>query len=351
MKKTLTVLFILCLLLGGTIPARAAEPPALKVTANSRLFVLDKDREVLIEAEDGITIEPGDAIYIELLSDVGSITPKIAEGYKIIADLAQGAQIVERTAIENHKALVSAWRASSAEIPAKYGLAQAYRNAQECGEAVAALRISPQEKKQVLEAYQQATEAEFKYFAVIQTVGWVGTAGQDLYGTIKAIKRTAGNMMAAETKILFVPVAYATIMAGSAFELDNTAPVVDFAYVEDEAEMLFGSAASFTVNVRDQDKLFLGYSMRPDLNLLAQNPNADIIYIDFLAKPSFNRIGDLRFFSFTGKYFYTFEEGKLEKLAVVYDKEYDAFLIKTRRLSTYVISDVPLVYNGAGSAQ
>lgn len=344
MKKILLLcLAILMIALNGTAAFAVTEATAIKVDSNSRIFVMDSERELLVAASEGQILEPGRNIYVEILPEDGeSISTKVASQYKVAMDYVDGSALVEKAEIENKKytVLTDEFKLISGE--AQYGLKQVYSSKLELIEAVNALEIDENTKTEIIKTYTQKEETGYNYFVSIQTKSDYYTDLQNLYASVKVIKRTSSASAAAASRMLNISVGYQKMTAGSTFEVENEYPVIDFEFVDNETEMLFGMSISYTVNVREQSNLYMGYSMRPDVKVVEENPMADIQFIDFLAMPTFNRMGDLRFFTSAESYIYEYKNGNLTLLQTTYDSDYDAYLLKTRNLTTYIISDRPL---------
>ncbi|MEG2174522.1 MAG: hypothetical protein RR135_03425 [Oscillospiraceae bacterium] len=114
------------------------------------------------------------------------------------------------------------------------------------------------------------------------------------------------------------------------------------AETECEITIVNDETATFTVDTQGQGKLLLAATTKFDADIAAKYPDANL---DFLKMngASFNKTGELRIFADKGSKLYQIKaDGTLVKVKADYDDVDDAFVIKTRTLGSYVISDVEL---------
>ena len=103
--------------------------------------------------------------------------------------------------------------------------------------------------------------------------------------------------------------------------------------------------ASFEVKASGQDDLFLGYSTDADKAIVVANPDAEINFLDFDANPTFDFMGDLRLTVEDPEktnFCYELKDGKVTPIGK-YNAEDECFEIRTRQLTSYVLSDKELV--------
>ena len=100
------------------------------------------------------------------------------------------------------------------------------------------------------------------------------------------------------------------------------------------------------VRVYDGDKAFLGHNYKADKKVLIANADtgADISFLNFKGKPSFNSTATVYFYQVDEKGF-VYEltaEGKIKKSAAKWSEDDGAWVLKTRALGSYVFSDKEL---------
>lgn len=115
-------------------------------------------------------------------------------------------------------------------------------------------------------------------------------------------------------------------------------------YEEDEEFEfeLYGDAGYFIVNTVGQGKLVLWNTTKFNADVAAKYPEANLDFINGCGA-SFNKTGELYLYADEGSYLYALKaDGTLAAVKAEYDEYEEAFLVKTRTLGSYVISDVEL---------
>ena len=118
----------------------------------------------------------------------------------------------------------------------------------------------------------------------------------------------------------------------------------DIAY----SNLTFKTINGDDVNVRvyAKEKYFVASNANADNKILIANADsdADISFLNFPAKPTFNSNATIYFYSVDEEAFiYENKDGKLVKSAAKWDEDEGCWLLKTRTLGSYVISDKALV--------
>ena len=111
------------------------------------------------------------------------------------------------------------------------------------------------------------------------------------------------------------------------------------------------------VRVYDGDKLYLYSEVDADTDILKAyaDTDADITFLTFKGKPTFNATATVRFFKEEGTYIYANNDGKLSRITaasagsagqtagnVKWDEDEGCYILKARTLGSYVFSDKPL---------
>ena len=365
MKKVLASVLAVSMAASMTSMAFAVDATSIKVDNSSKLYK-DNDGSLVEVSPVDLTAKPGQTIYVEILpgNPGEEITSKVAGQHKVLLDWNVGKELVESAEIESKKVTETTGKYIYKEADAPYELAEEYESLEALKAAVEAVKVhtdadceepecdddghftalSEEEQKQLLADFQAETATSYKYLAAIKLKSSYSTKKLDLLGSVKVVKKTSGNHDDISSKDINAVVGYDSVSAGDSMSIDNDAPVVDFEGIEDEIEILFSNTASFTVNAKGQGDLYLGYSVKPITSVIDQNEEANIDFISFPAKPSFNRMGQLRLFASEGSYVYEMGTNGLKKVEATYDEDYEAYVIETRTLGSYVIADRELKY-------
>ena len=111
-----------------------------------------------------------------------------------------------------------------------------------------------------------------------------------------------------------------------------------------DVEITWGSdeVAMFEVNVSGQGKLNLAYNTDFNKEFADKYDYANIDFVTFEGTPSFNRTGKLYIYADADTYLYEVTEDGAKAVKAEYDEDYEAWVLNTRTLKAYAISDVEL---------
>lgn len=120
--------------------------------------------------------------------------------------------------------------------------------------------------------------------------------------------------------------------------------VVSFADdASDEFTVEFGDDAYFVFNARGQGKLNLAYNTKYDKDFAYDYDDANIDFINFEGEPTTNRTGTLYIYADEDSYIYEVTSKGAKKInGAYYDDDEEAWVIRTRNLTSYAISDKKL---------
>ena len=120
--------------------------------------------------------------------------------------------------------------------------------------------------------------------------------------------------------------------------------VVSFADdASDEFTVEFGDDAYFVFNARGQGKLNLAYNTKYDRDFAYDYDDANIDFINFEGEPTTNRTGTLYIYADEDSYIYEVTSKGAKKInGAYYDDDEEAWVIRTRNLTSYAISDKKL---------
>ena len=119
--------------------------------------------------------------------------------------------------------------------------------------------------------------------------------------------------------------------------------IVSFDKEAGEIDIDFEDVATYTVDVDGQDKLNLAWNTDFDEDFGAMYNYANLEFITFEGKPSFNKTGTLYIYAEDKNTFvYEATEDGAKAVKAEWNEDYEAWEIKTRKLTSYVVSNIEL---------
>ena len=112
--------------------------------------------------------------------------------------------------------------------------------------------------------------------------------------------------------------------------------------INDVVNATFGDEAEFEVDVTGQGKLNLAWNTDFNKEFAAMYDYANIDFLTFDYTPSFNKTGTLYLYAPEDAFIYEVTADGAKEVKAEWDEDYEAWVIKTRTLSSYAISDVEL---------
>lgn len=195
------------------------------------------------------------------------------------------------------------------------------------------------------------TTKSYAYFVTMKTKANATASAADLMGTMRIGKsstdaKTPGRGFVEFGFTLDNNKAGADTGNGSSYTVTGSTKVLDFNN-QGDIDITFTSTtgndqATFTVDATGQSKLNCGYSIKFNSEFAAKYPAANLEFISWAANPSFNRIGELQIYADPDTYLYQLTEDGFKEVNAQYDETYEAYVIKTRTLGSYVVSDIEL---------
>ena len=128
---------------------------------------------------------------------------------------------------------------------------------------------------------------------------------------------------------------------GSELESGKTG-IVSFDSADGEVDIDFGDVATFTVDVTSQGKLNLAWNTDFNKEFGAMYDYANLTFFNLEGTPSFNKNGTLMVYAEPDTFFYEVTADGAKAVDAEYDEDYEAWVLTTRTLSSYVVSDVEL---------
>ncbi|HWP50190.1 MAG TPA: hypothetical protein VN626_00700, partial [Clostridia bacterium] len=193
--------------------------------------------------------------------------------------------------------------------------------------------------------------SKYCYFLAIttKTRSATTTAVNDVYGTVKLRKTTGDDEYRFDYDDVFLDIDFE--VGYTAPEDSNVIPVTpalfepgeDFDEYDDETFDFEADSYSYiVVNTNNQKKIVLGMDTDYDDDIADKYPNANLDFFNGNGA-TFNKLGYLYLYADNSNYIYSVESNNsLKKINASYDSYEDCFVIRTRTLGRYVISDTKL---------
>lgn len=194
------------------------------------------------------------------------------------------------------------------------------------------------------------TESGYAYWVKISTKESTGTKDIDLVGDI-SIGRTKSSAKGNEVTLGVTLTNTDNANKGDYTDREDDVyiepgerAVVSFADdASDEFEVEFGDDARFVFNARGQGKLNLAYNTKYNKDFAYDYDDANIDFINFEGEPTTNRTGTLYIYADEDSYIYEVTSKGAKKInGAYYDDDEEAWVIRTRNLTSYAISDKKL---------
>lgn len=122
----------------------------------------------------------------------------------------------------------------------------------------------------------------------------------------------------------------------------GTTGIVTFDKEAGEIDIDFEDIATFTVDVDGQGKLNLAWNTDFDKEFGAMYDYANLHFFNFEGTPAFNKTGTMMVYADKDTFIYEATEDGAKEIDATYDEDYEAWVFKTRKLTSYVVSDVEL---------
>lgn len=193
------------------------------------------------------------------------------------------------------------------------------------------------------------TDSGFAYWVKISTKESTGTKDIDLVGDI-SIGRTKTSAKGNEVTLGVTLTNQNNQNAGDYTDVDSDVyiepgerAVVSFADDASDVVVEFGDDAWFEFNARGQGKLNLAYNTKYNKDFAYDYDDANIDFINFEGEPTTNRTGTLYIYADEDSYIYEVTSKGAKKInGAYYDDDEGAWVIRTRSLTSYAISDKKL---------
>ena len=191
------------------------------------------------------------------------------------------------------------------------------------------------------------TSTQYEYWVKISTKDSATTKDIDVVGTISVGTSKSSAEKDEKLSIDFTLTNANTDNDGYFDDVDSDITIEDgeraVVSFSDDAEDLiieFGDDAWFEFNARGQGKLNLAYNTKFNRDFAYDYDHANIDFINFVAEPTTNKTGTLYIYADEDSYIYEVTSKGAKKInGAYYDDDEGAWVIRTRHLTSYAISD------------
>ena len=172
------------------------------------------------------------------------------------------------------------------------------------------------------------------------------TKVEDLAGTIRVGRTASTAKKGPEFKLDISFFSDATKKSNPDFDggelTSGKTGIVSFEKEAGEIDIDFEDTATFTVDVDGQGKLNLAWNTDFDKEFGAMYNYANLHFFTFEGTPAFNKTGTMMVYADKDTFIYEATEDGAKEIDATYDEDYEAWVFKTRKLTSYVVSDVEL---------
>lgn len=358
MKKALA-LILAAMMVAGTSAVAFAATPDVAVDPASPTYVWDSEERIYVV--DG-NIEYGDSLAFDL-TGVDAQESSKNKGYKVFPDWSVGESLVEDSKIERVKVRTYTTTYTMVAVSAEVN-GTTYTKGQPMTKEDYDAYIKALKDQGVLASdlvnyakTETKTGSEYRFMAVVDLKDSTTTKVSDLVGDIRVGKTSSAAKNAADEGFyveLNAEVKHYSENAGSeendsvsvicdsnnvnfVLDIDKDADVTDIEFGKD------GNLALFTVDLNGQSDVNVGYSTKFNADVADKYDEANLEFLNFTASPVFNRTGDLYIYADEDSFIYEVTADGLKEIKnAEYDEDYGAWYLRTRKLTSYVISDVEL---------
>lgn len=193
---------------------------------------------------------------------------------------------------------------------------------------------------------QPTTVRDFGYWAYIDTKKSTTTKDIDIVGKIYV---GTSKSDAEDEPGFYVDVTLTNKDVGNKdyIDVDSDAyiepgqrAVLSFADDADDVVIEFGDDAYYEFNARGQGRVNFAYNTNFDRDFAYDYDHANIDFINFVAEPTTNKTGTLYIYADEDSYIYEVTSKGAKKInGAYYDDDEGAWVIRTRHLTSYAISD------------
>ena len=342
MKKLLAMTLAVAMVLSLAAVSFASSDVKLDYMLDRGIFgepcYYDSDDDArVVKYKDGYVFEYGETIYLPLIGTeitedgkAGTVKTLISksnavDGLKVKTSFDFGEKYVDSVKITQKKIDTSVYDAVDGAVkPAKLEVGKSY-----------------------------------VYFVAVKLKDTLKTDATDVIGELQFDKSATRNKAIDPNGKYDDEFDYKKDTKNFGFEVKYAAPDKDVDVVTDDRQLfkfsdldddeyeialIDSDIATFTFDARGQKDMVL--AANDDFNgaISAKYPTANLEFLNVEASDSFNKLGTLRVYAEEGYYLYALNEnGEIVNAKAKYDKDDECYVMRTRTLGSFVLSDEELV--------
>ncbi len=179
----------------------------------------------------------------------------------------------------------------------------------------------------------------YSYVAVLPVLFLAGEQKANVRGSITLGAHSTGNY---KRKFSFVIRDDGANPYADNYLCDGKDFYINFDSSVHQANLIFDDKAQFSVDAFNQGAVNVGYTLSPFSDIMYGYPQEKLQYLRFIHNPVFDRVGELLLYYPENSFIYEVVNKSLKRADAKYSAEKGGFVLKTRRLGDYVISQRPL---------
>lgn len=181
------------------------------------------------------------------------------------------------------------------------------------------------------------TSLGFRYVAAVDILDTADIRPHTLRGFIKIAKRA--NASAPEVSLTILVRQDGRDSTDRLVTCGQKKLLLEFSHAEETVQIAFYDRGFFEVDVTGQGLLDVGCTTEPVTDIAERYPGAALKFLTWDKRPFFNRSGELVLYAEPGSFLYALHGNSLVEITEGYSEQEGGFVLTTRRLEGFVISD------------
>lgn len=292
MMRILAVALIMVLLCAVCV---LADEPAVAVIDGTQVFVAEPGGEPCRIESDGDSLRavvmPGSTIYFSIAN---AVRAEDLNGLRVVVDWSKGEEMTGTPRIEYRRMM------------------------DETGE----------------------TSLGFRYVAAVEILDTVDTKPHTLRGFIKIAKRA--NASAPKVSMTILVRQDGRDSSDRVVACSQKQMLLEFRRTEEAVQISFYDRGYFEADVTGQGLLNVGCSTDPVTDIAERYPDTALKFLTWSKPPFFDHAGRLLLYAEPGTFLYAIQGNMLTDIVAEYSEAEGGFVLTTRRLEGFVISDSAL---------
>lgn len=199
---------------------------------------------------------------------------------------------------------------------------------------------SPAIEYREMMAADGVTSLGYRYVISMQLADVIDDSAHTLRGTIKLVQRR--NQKAPTVSFTLLLKKNAETDGYHAIKSNSQNVWIDFSNEVGSATVLFYDFGYFDIDVQGQGELNIGCSILPMTDIVERYREAKLRCIRWSSRPIFDHVGRMVIPANDAEFLYELRGGELIDRTDSYNEQEMAFVISTRRLEGFIVSDMVL---------